>query len=237
MLISSPRVAVPNLINFFLYRNSADDEQLNKASTCLMEAARNRDMGMLDLLLKYGARDDQNQALAVAALAADHLVMSKLLALKAHQDQESSVNKTAIAEMHLGRSLRGRGAVSSLTYSSMCPTTAVMINWHQTGCLSLVRESWLVDSAVRLNPKLRLSPKYQPMALHAITRLDLSNNEIVSLPESLWTMQSLRFLSLAGNKLEQLAECAYSCPWLEEIQLQVWLHNDFSHFFSSPKSV
>jgi hypothetical protein len=50
-----------------------------------MEAARNRDMGMLDLLLKYGGRDDQNHALAVAAQAADHLVMSKLLALKAHQ--------------------------------------------------------------------------------------------------------------------------------------------------------
>jgi hypothetical protein len=187
-----------------------------------MEAARNRDMGMLDLLLKYGARDDQNHALAVAAQASDYLVMSKLLALKAHQDQESSVNKTAIAEMHLGRSsLRSRGAVSSLTYSSMCPTVAVMINWHQTGSLSLVREQWLLDSAVRLNPKLRLSPKYQPMALHAITRLDLSNNEIVTLPDSLWSMQSLRFLSLAGNKLEQLPECSYCCPWLEEIQLQV----------------
>ena len=135
------------------------------------------------------------------------------------------MNKAAIAELQLGRSVRGRSAVSSLTYNSMCPTTAVMINWHQTGGLTALREQWLVDSAVRLNPKLRLSPKYQPMALHAITRLDLSNNEIVTLPESLWSLQSLRFLSLAGNKLEQLAECTYSCPWLEEIQLQVGLHS------------
>jgi hypothetical protein len=70
----------------FFSRSGGEDEPLSKSSfTCLMEAARNRDMGMLDLLLKYGGRDDQNHALAVAAQAADHLVMSKLLALKAHQ--------------------------------------------------------------------------------------------------------------------------------------------------------
>ena len=102
----------------------------------------------------------------------------------------------------------------------MCPTTPVMINWHQTGLISSLKEQWLVDGAVRLNPKLRLSPKYQPMALHAITRLDISNNEIVSLPASITTMQSLKFLSLAGNKLEMLPEVAYSCPWLEEVQVQ-----------------
>ena len=31
---------------------------LFKGSTCLVEACLNRDMGMIDLLLKYGARDD-----------------------------------------------------------------------------------------------------------------------------------------------------------------------------------
>ena len=30
-----------------------------KGSTCLVEACLNRDMGMIDLLLKYGARDDE----------------------------------------------------------------------------------------------------------------------------------------------------------------------------------
>ena len=177
-------------------------------------------MGMIDLLLKYGARDDQNQALSVASQAKDNLVMSKLLALKAHQDQESVVNKSAIAEMHLGKSLKGRSSASSLTYNSMCPSTPVMINWHQTGSLTTIKEQWLIDSAVRINPKLRLSPKYQPMALHAVTRLDLSNNEIVVVPSTVFNMQSLKFLSLAGNKLEALPDCAYNCLWLEEIQLQ-----------------
>ena len=211
--------AVPNL-SMQNHRNSVEGEGYYKSSTCLLEAARNRDMGMIDLLLKYGARDDQNLALAAAAQTNDFLVMSKLLALKAHQDQESSVNKNAIAELHTGRSVKSRNSVSSLTYNSMAPGTPVMINWHLTGALTVVKEQWLVDAAVKLNPKLRLSPKYQPMALHAITRLDLSNNEIIQLPDVLWSLQSLKFLSLAGNKLEALNECTYSCPWLEEIQLQ-----------------
>ena len=212
--------ALPNLHTQGLGGQGEANAAWGKGHTCLVEAAKNRDMGMIDLLLKYGARDDQNQSLVVASQASDHLVMSKLLALKAHQDQEAGVNKNAIAEMHLGKSIKSRSSVSNLTYSSMCPSTPVMINWHQTGSLTQLKEQWLVDAAVRLNPKLRLSPKYQPMALHAITRLDISNNEIVSLPASVTTMQSLKFLSVAGNKLEALPETPYSCPWLEELHLQ-----------------
>ena len=213
--------AVPNL-SLQTPRNDTDGGVggFSKSSTCLLEAARNRDMGMIDLLLRYGARDDQNLALAAAASTDDFLVMSKLLALKAHQDQESRVNKNAISESQMGRSTKGRTSVSSLTYNSMCPSTPVMINWHQTGALTVVKEQWLTDCSVKLNPKLRLSPKYQPLALHAITRLDLSNNEILELPDVLWSLQSLKFLSLAGNKLEGLNDCGYSCPWLEEIQVQ-----------------
>ena len=208
--------ALPNLHT----RTNTDKDSWGKGHTCLVEAAKNRDMGMIDLLLKYGARDDQNQALAMAIAADDHLVMSKLLALKAHQDQESQINRIKIAELHLGKSVRGRTSASSMTYNSMCPSTPVMINWHQAGSLTYIKEQWMVDSAVRLNPKLRLSPKYQPMAIHAITKLDLSNNEIVTLPGSIWTMQSLKFISLSGNKMEMLSDCQYNCPSLEEIQLQ-----------------
>ena len=100
--------AVPNLTIQITGRGSgaSDAESCLRSSTCLQEAARNRDMGMIDLLLKYGARDDQNLALCTAAQTDDYLVMSKLLALKAHQDQESRVNKNALAEMHMGRSLK-----------------------------------------------------------------------------------------------------------------------------------
>ena len=83
-----------------------------------------------------------------------------------------------------------------MTYNSMCPSTPVMINWHQAGGITTVKEQWMIDSAVRLNPKLRLSPKHQPMALHAITKLDLSNNEIVSLPGEYFSPRLMLMLSL-----------------------------------------
>ena len=53
---------------------------------------------MLDLLLKYSARDDDCKALSVA-MEDDHLV-SRLLSLKANQDAENIVNKKGIAEFN-----------------------------------------------------------------------------------------------------------------------------------------
>ena len=50
-----------------------------------------------------------------------------------------------------------------------------------------------MDAAVRLNPKLKLSPKYQLSAIHAITRLDLSSNDLSEVPDVIFQMQSLRF--------------------------------------------
>jgi len=37
-----------------------------QGSTCLVEACRNRDMGMIDLLIKFSARDDDCKALSIA---------------------------------------------------------------------------------------------------------------------------------------------------------------------------
>lgn len=63
---------------------------------------------------------------------------------------------------------------------------------------------WLIDAAVRLNPKLRLSPRCQQSALHAITRLDLSNNDLSDVPAAIFQMQSLKILVLSQNKLDSL---------------------------------
>ena len=64
-----------------------------KGSTCLVEACRNRDMGIIDLLLKYSARDDDCKALAIVIENQDEVIASKLLALKAHKDNEYGINK------------------------------------------------------------------------------------------------------------------------------------------------
>ena len=99
--------------------------------------------------------------------------------------------------------MKGLAAVGSLAYSSIFPTTSVMINWHQNQ-LAYVKDQWLIDAAVRLNPKLKLSPKYQLGAVHAITRLDLSSNDLSEVPDVIFQMQSLKILCLAQNKIEAL---------------------------------
>ena len=160
------------------------------------------------------ARDDGSAALLVSAQAVDNLVMSKLLALRAHKDTENGINKAGIAELVLGRgsSRQGRSSsASSLTYHSLCPSTPVMVNWHQAGGITAIRDQYLIDCAVLLNTKLRLSPKYQPMGLHAITKLDLSNNELVAVSDCLTNMQSLKFISLVHPRpLLQPAKSAAS---------------------------
>ncbi len=128
----------------------------------------------------------------MACRSGDETIVSKLLSLKANQDLENSINRKGIAEFNHAL-VKGFASVGSLAYSSVFPSSPVAVNWHrQGGCLTTVREQYLVDAAVRLNPKLRLSPKFQFSAVHAITRLDLSNNGLVELPECVWYLQSLK---------------------------------------------
>ena len=63
--------------------------------------------------------------------------------------------------MHTFEGPIGFTSVGSLAYSSIFPSTSVMVNWHQQCCLTHLKDQWLIDAAVRLNPKRRLSPKCQ----------------------------------------------------------------------------
>lgn len=49
---------------------------------CLVEAAKNRDVAMIDMLLKYGARDDYSKALSVTVQNQDDILTAKLLSMK-----------------------------------------------------------------------------------------------------------------------------------------------------------
>lgn len=95
-----------------------------------------------------------------------------------------------------------------------------MINWHGQQCLEYIRPQWLAEAAVSLNPKMKLHPRAQHAALHAITRIDLSNNVLVELPTCMFQLQSLRHLNIAQNKIERLPSGIYNCPLLEELLLQ-----------------
>ena len=131
--------------------------------------------------------------------------------------------------------------ISNLTYSSIFPNTPAMINWHNQRChLSQIRMQWLTDAALHLNSKLKQNPRSYDIALYAITRLDVSNNSLMSIPLAVFQLYSLRYLNVAQNKIEKLPvpvesptkkshrkkgnahleELNYSCPMLEELYVQ-----------------
>ncbi|KAK7861679.1 hypothetical protein R5R35_005355 [Gryllus longicercus] len=217
---------------------------VGSVSTALVEACKNRDIGMTDLLLRHGARDDDCKALRVATHNHDDILTAKLLSIKAYPDPEYRLNKAAMTEEGLPQV--GHLGISSLTYSALFPNTAVMVNWHHQQCeLAEVRKQWLIDAALTVNPKLKLNPRNQDVVLFAVTRIDLSKNALTWLPLVLFQLHSLRYLNVAQNKIERLpirtdkgglaspakksgsksnkttvTKTGYTAPVLEELYLQ-----------------
>ncbi|KAG1714290.1 Leucine-rich repeat serine/threonine-protein kinase 1 [Nymphon striatum] len=211
-----------------------DDSFSSNTSTALAEACKNRDLGIIDMLLKNGATDNNGHALSIAVTATDEIIISKLLTLKSFIDPEYKINRKA---MNIVPSNQFAGT-NLFTYSSMFPTTSVMVNWHNMKCLETIREKWLVDACVHHNSKLKLNIKNQSIATAALTRLDLSNNMLSHLPICIFQLRSLRTLNVAQNKIrsipiderstnkkakfsdKSLGLNTWCCPVLEEILLQ-----------------
>ncbi|XP_075215251.1 leucine-rich repeat kinase [Lycorma delicatula] len=230
--------ANPNLLP---QHGTSEQEEIVHNGSALVEACSNRDIAIVDLLLKHGARDDDCKALSVVVANQDDILTAKLLSIKAYPDPEHRINKKAMSE-HIPASNTQFSALQSLTYSNMFANTPVMINWHCQRCqLSQIRPQWLVDAALHVNPKLRLNPRSQEVVLYAITRLDVSNNALTWLPSMLFQLHSLRYLNVAQNKIEKLPttedfnqyesnkrhsrsslkfQQGYSAPMLEELYLQ-----------------
>lgn len=75
-----------------------------------------------------------------------------------------------------------------------------------------MRKQWLVDAAVAHNIKLKLNIQNQVTAITAITRLDLSTNELNQVPLCIFQMHSLKILNLSQNKLKLLPETESDFP-------------------------
>ncbi len=83
--------------NLTIYLNGDDRSQVEDSiSSSLKEACRNRDASMVDLLIRYGARDDDCLALKVASNNGDYHLMAKILSLKSHPDPEFKINKKSL---------------------------------------------------------------------------------------------------------------------------------------------
>ena len=79
-------------------------------------------IGMIDLLLKHGARDLDCKALYVAVQSKDDIITAKLLALKGHLDPENKINKKA------GSQNESRGFAA---LSQVFPTNSVSFSFFK----------------------------------------------------------------------------------------------------------
>lgn len=55
------------------------------AASCLVDACKNRDVSMVDLLLRHGACDDLSKALGVTVQNKDDILTAKLLSTKVRE--------------------------------------------------------------------------------------------------------------------------------------------------------
>ncbi|CRK89702.1 CLUMA_CG003464, isoform A [Clunio marinus] len=207
------------------------DEIYGFCNTPLAEATRQKSISMVDLLLKYGAKDDESNALAIAIQNNDEQITCRLLAIKAHSDPDYKINKKAITTPDT----EFRPLLGNLTFSSLFPNTPTMINWHSHNFrLTTLKTNWLVEAALYCNAKLKGHPKSHQVSLSAITRIDVSHNSLTEVPNELLTLISLRYLNLSQNKLNFVPvedvttpvktkrdkKFEYNVPVLEELYLQ-----------------
>lgn len=207
------------------------DEIYGFCNTPLAEATRQKSIAMVDLLLKYGAKDDESNALGIAIQNNDEQITCRLLAIKAHADPDYKINKKAITSPETDF----RPILGNLTFSSLFPNTPTMINWHSNNFrLTVLRPNWLVEAALHCNAKLKGHPKAHQVSLSALTRIDVSHNSLTEIPAEIFTLISLRYLNLSQNKLVSIPvedattpvkskrdkKFEYNVPVLEELYLQ-----------------
>lgn len=180
----------------------------NLRSTCLKEACLANDDVMCDILIRYGAMDTNNVALEIAASNnKNNSLVSKLLALHTNVDHEFKINKKCNVEFAARYKQNEKQSLKSLfgtvtTFSSMFPSSPVMIDWHNLKYIKRVEPQWLIEASLRHNKRL----KHPTTSLMAITRLDLSNNGMKTVHPVIFRLPSLRELNLSKNRLESLCD-------------------------------
>lgn len=194
------------------FSSSNQDSGLNwlrsSKSTCLKEACRLNDELMCDILIRYGANDNQdNLALQVAAANKNNPLISKFLALKSNVDPDYKINKKCNVEFafrykQVQNLIKSSQTNSTTTFSSMFPSAPVMIDWQNLKCIRHIDLQWLIDASLLHNKRL----KHPPTSLIAITRLDLSSNNLRVVHPVIFRLPSLRELNLSKNRLETLLD-------------------------------
>ncbi|XP_019617338.1 PREDICTED: leucine-rich repeat serine/threonine-protein kinase 1-like [Branchiostoma belcheri] len=209
--------------------------------TALAEAASSGSKDIVATLLKYGAKDTRDAALQ-SALTNGHTDIAGLLlsCSGVAVDLESKINRRL--QLFLERSCSveednvksmdslttllssdGTMASGNLGTGTLARTStrnkAVRVNWCWRNLQKLNIE-WFIEACVHLNHSLVPSKS----ALVCITKIDVSDNQIVQLPKEIFVdMDSLQHLNSCNNCISSLPEFkdddSFNSPSLKEVDI------------------
>lgn len=222
-----------------LLRSGADINQLfdDGEMSCapLLYACRHSSNGMVMMLLRNGAVDKGDEAREEALNANKDNIVQILLNNGVFPDEEGQI----------------MCAASEKSYD----LKPVIIQWYKRK-LSVVKEEWLLNAGISCNTKMKSKLLNDPsLRVKLFTSINLSNNDLESLPIILFQMPSLKALNVSDNKLKFLPGpvCSedgkeisdndqsftlsgnWNCPSLEELDLQHNMIVDVpKHIFTMP---
>ena len=210
------------------------------SSDNLMEACQRGNVPIMDILLRHGMIDEEQMVLKASILSQNDSMISTILKHHAKPDPEFHINKQAMKAFFFEQSFMDDDNFDSntATYNLVFPTVPVMVKWDNLSGLSRINPAWLVQASLMHN--LRLTNRM--CALYAITRVDISQNSLETLPIDIFRLESLQVLNASKNRISylpcdrerrgslqerkgcnvqgQLQNMEWSCPVLETIQLQ-----------------
>ena len=197
-----------------------------KYSVLLMAALDNSDLLMLNLLLDHGAKDENNIVFKVAVKSKPSFV-GHFLKYKASEDKQNGLNKLQMRKSfhESTTSIDPSDPLSQNDprYYKIFPKEAVNIRWQNLKVLQTIDKDWLNTTVYFLNPTLSHINMSNQYGLFAITRVDVSHNELSIVPESLLQLPSLVSLTLSDNQITEFPSTRnfeINCPWIEEINVQ-----------------
>jgi len=170
-------------------------------------ACQRRDLATAEVLLQYGACDADLTIMSSAVASDDTEVIGVLLSRQhAYIDTKYVVNRAALLLVQ-SQCVDGTGNTSQTGLSSFSSLPSIMIDWHALTLERLIL-SWL-SKACLAYVAMSLASSVPPWLLHndghfatyLITRIDVSENHLISLPSMFFSLPSLRILIAASNKV------------------------------------
>ena len=172
-------------------------------SSPLMEAFRRSDRALVELLLRYGARDEDLRIMSAATEMGDDEMIGVMIQHQAYLDLEYRPNYMAIVQaQHTIGNLNSIDV--DMSRSMSFGASGIMISWRSMG-LKKLSDQWVIKACGNQLRKLHACPDWVlgsgPATMTFLTRIDIAGNDIEVLPTFLFQLPSLRLLNASFNKV------------------------------------